>query len=310
MMMPMRNTIPAVLLTLLACSAVLPAQERELRTLNDSLSYVGGVMVIRYAKELRGGDSLPVVRRSLAEGIAQARGAAPALSDSAIDARMRGLDWTQPEAASRQLGTAVGAALDRLAKLTGLAFEPDLVAEGIADRARGIHRLAPNVARTLEIRLQHATVSMADARRRWAADSLRALGEANELRAAAFLADNRKRSLVKVLPNGVQYEILKPGTGKRRPKTGQSVVLRYRVSLVDGREAAANLEEENPAAVPMASLLQGVREALEQMNVGSRWRLYIPPEYAYGLHASPDGRIPPGSLLVYDAELVGIAKAR
>lgn len=306
----MRYPIRTVLLTLLACSAALVAQERELRTLNDSLSYVGGVMVIRYAKELRGGDSLPVVKRALAEGIAQARGGTPALSDSAIDARMRGLDWTQPEAASRRLGTAVGAALDRLAKLTGLAFEPDLVAEGIADRAHGTQRLAPNVARTLEIRLQHATVSMADARRRWAADSLRALGAANELRAEEFLADNRKRSLVKVLPNGVQYEILKSGAGKRRPKPGLSVILRYRVSLIDGREVAANLEEDRPSAVPMASLPQGVREALVQMNVGSRWRLYIPPDYAYGLHASPDGRVPPGSLLVYDAELVEIARAK
>jgi FKBP-type peptidyl-prolyl cis-trans isomerase len=121
----------------------------------------------------------------------------------------------------------------------------------------------------------------------------------------AFLAANGKKTGVVTLPSGLQYKIVKAGTGKK-PKATDTVKTHYQGTLLDGTVFDSSIERKEPVTFPVNMVIKGWSEALQLMPVGSKWQLFIPANLAYGPDGTPSGEIPPNATLVFDIELLGI----
>ena len=120
----------------------------------------------------------------------------------------------------------------------------------------------------------------------------------------AFLAENAKKEGVKSIPSGLQYRILKEGTGKKPAKT-DTVIVHYKGTLIDGREFDSSHKRGQPAEFPVDRVIKGWTEALQLMPEGSKWMLYIPWNLAYG-EQGRGGLIGPHETLVFEVELLSI----
>jgi len=121
---------------------------------------------------------------------------------------------------------------------------------------------------------------------------------------ASFLAENEKRSEVTTLPSGLQYEVLTEGNGPK-PKATDEVTTHYHGTLIDGTIFDSSVQRGQPTSFPVNRVIPGWTEALQLMPVGSKWRLVIPHNLAYGEQGAGDV-IKPFSTLVFDVELIGI----
>lgn len=121
-----------------------------------------------------------------------------------------------------------------------------------------------------------------------------------------FLAENAKKESVKVLPSGLQYEVLVEGNGKK-PTEKDRVRCHYEGTLIDGTVFDSSYKRGEPAVFGVTQVIQGWVEALQLMTEGSKWRLYIPYELAYGEQGA-GGAIPPYSALIFDVELIEVVK--
>jgi len=121
----------------------------------------------------------------------------------------------------------------------------------------------------------------------------------------AYLAENKKKEGVTTTPSGLQYKVLTKGTGKI-PTTNDTVVCHYRGTLIDGTEFDSSYKKGEPTEFPVTRVIPGWTEALQLMPVGSKWQLVIPSNIAYGERGNP--RIPGGSTLLFDIELIDIKK--
>ncbi|MEO6456477.1 MAG: FKBP-type peptidyl-prolyl cis-trans isomerase [Ginsengibacter sp.] len=119
-----------------------------------------------------------------------------------------------------------------------------------------------------------------------------------------FLAENKKRQGVVELPNGLQYEILKAGTGEI-PKATDTVKAHYAGSLINGQEFDNSYKRGEPLQIPVGGVIQGWVQALQMMPVGSKWKLYIPSDLGYGDRGA-GGAIPGGATLIFEIELLEI----
>lgn len=119
----------------------------------------------------------------------------------------------------------------------------------------------------------------------------------------AFLAENAKREGVTTLASGLQYEVLTAGEGVK-PTAEDQVRTHYHGTLIDGAVFDSSYQRGQPAEFPVGGVIAGWTEALQLMGVGSKWRLYVPSELAYG--AQGVGSIPPHSVLVFDIELLAV----
>ena len=120
----------------------------------------------------------------------------------------------------------------------------------------------------------------------------------------AFLKANKSKEGIKVLASGLQYKVTKQGVG-RTPKATDTVVVHYKGTLLDGTEFDSSYKRNQPAEFKVTQVIKGWTEALQKMNVGSKWTLYIPPNLAYGTQGA--GRlIGPNQALIFDVELIRI----
>jgi FKBP-type peptidyl-prolyl cis-trans isomerase FkpA/FKBP-type peptidyl-prolyl cis-trans isomerase FklB len=122
-----------------------------------------------------------------------------------------------------------------------------------------------------------------------------------------FLAKNAKASGVQVTTSGLQYQVLKPGTGPK-PKADDVVTVHYTGTLLDGTKFDSSYDHGGPATLPLAQVVPGWREGIQLMPVGSKYRLWIPASLGYGEQGTPGGPIPPNATLVFDVELLAIGK--
>jgi FKBP-type peptidyl-prolyl cis-trans isomerase len=130
--------------------------------------------------------------------------------------------------------------------------------------------------------------------------------EKNKGATAEFLAKNKDKQGVKVTASGLQYEVLKAGTGKK-PTLKDKVTVHYTGTLITGQKFDSSHDRGQPAEFPVNGIIKGWQEALQLMPEGSVYRLYIPPDLGYGAQAQPG--IPPFSALVFDVELIKVQKA-
>lgn len=119
-----------------------------------------------------------------------------------------------------------------------------------------------------------------------------------------FLEANKAREGVTTLPSGLQYEVINQGLGPK-PKATDRVTTHYHGTLIDGRVFDSSVERNQPATFPVNGVIPGWVEALQLMNTGSKWRLFIPHNLAYGEQGAGD-MIAPFSTLVFEVELLSI----
>ena len=120
----------------------------------------------------------------------------------------------------------------------------------------------------------------------------------------AFLEENKKGPGVVVLPSGLQYEIIKEGTGKK-PKATDQVRCHYEGTLIDGTLFDSSIQRGEPAVFGVNQVIPGWVEALQLMPEGSKWKLYIPSELGYGARGAGE-MIPPHSTLIFEVELLEV----
>jgi len=121
----------------------------------------------------------------------------------------------------------------------------------------------------------------------------------------AFLEENGKRAEVKTTASGLQYEVLREGNGKR-PTASDTVEVHYHGTLIDGTIFDSSIQRNQTAKFGVTQVIKGWTEALQLMTEGSKYRLYIPEELAYGAHPHPGGAIKPYMALIFDVELIHV----
>jgi FKBP-type peptidyl-prolyl cis-trans isomerase FklB len=127
----------------------------------------------------------------------------------------------------------------------------------------------------------------------------------NRATGAAFLAENAKRPGVVRLSNGLQYEVMVAGTDTAKPTLNNTVKCHYHGTLINGEIFDSSVNRGEPISFPLNGVIKGWQEALQLMTVGSKWKLFIPSELAYG-ERSAGPVIGPGSTLIFEVELLGI----
>lgn len=128
--------------------------------------------------------------------------------------------------------------------------------------------------------------------------------QGNKEKGAKYLADNAKKSGVKTLPSGLQYVVIKDGKGAK-PKETDMVKTHYHGTLIDGTVFDSSVDRGEPATFPVNGVIKGWVEALQLMSVGSKWKLYVPSDLAYGDNGMPP-TIGPGETLIFEVELISI----
>ena len=130
--------------------------------------------------------------------------------------------------------------------------------------------------------------------------------EAQKSAGAAFMTQNITREGVKELPGGIQYEVIKEGTGAQ-PSVTDSVKAHYKGTLLDGKEFDNSFKRGQPFTAPLRALIKGWQVALPMMKEGSHWRLWIPSDLAYGDRGAGND-IPGGATLIFEVELLQVIK--
>jgi FKBP-type peptidyl-prolyl cis-trans isomerase len=219
--------------------------------------------------------------------------AAPLLADGTnilADARSR---------TSYAIGVAVGRNLARTLQVQDVQVDPDVVARAVTDiLVSNATLLTPDEIQQTLAALQTEVQTRAQARQL-------ELAETNLVLAQAFLAANKTNSGVVTLPDGLQYQVITQGDGEI-PGDNNIVSANFHCTLLDGKEFESS-PAGKPVQISVGGVFPGWSEALKLMKAGSKWRLFVPPDLAFG----PNGlapRVPPNSALILDVELVSIER--
>jgi FKBP-type peptidyl-prolyl cis-trans isomerase FklB len=130
------------------------------------------------------------------------------------------------------------------------------------------------------------------------------MAEENKKKGDAFLAENKTKEGVVALPSGLQYKVLRPGKGPK-PKLEDTVTTHYRGTLLDGTEFDSSYKRNEPVSFKLSGVIKGWTEALQLMETGSKWQLFIPADLAYGPNGA-GGLIGPNETLIFEVELISI----
>lgn len=139
-------------------------------------------------------------------------------------------------------------------------------------------------------------------------EKIKVAADKNKAAGASFLLKNKTKEGVITLASGLQYKVIKTGDGKK-PILSDTVTCHYKGTTIDDKEFDSSYKRGKPASFPVEGVIKGWTEALQLMNVGSKWMLYIPADLGYGDRGAGDA-IEPGSALIFEIELVGIEKTK
>ena len=197
----------------------------------------------------------------------------------------------------------IGADIGNNFKRQEIDIDADILARGIKDAVAG---------KKPPLSDQEITDIMSSFQKEMTAKQekrLKALGEKNKKEGEAFLAENKKKEGVKTQPDGLQYKVIKEGTGKK-PALTDTVTANYRGTLVNGTEFDSSYRRGTPASFPVNGVIPGWTEALQMMKEGSKWQLFIPSNLAYGERGTPNGAIGPHAVLIFEVELVSVQEGK
>lgn len=203
---------------------------------------------------------------------------------------------TQEDRESYSIGYQVGQSLNT----DGVEVNLERVIEGLQD---AVNRKDPRV------KDEEIKKLIVDLKKRAREAQLKKVQEQivkNAQESEKFLEENKKKEGVKVTESGLQYKVLKQGSGPA-PGPEDFVKVSYRGTFIDGSEFDSSYSKGEPARVQTDGVIKGWTEALQMMKTGSKWQLFVPPELAYG-RGGLGQRIPPNKVLVFDMELLAVEK--
>ena len=165
--------------------------------------------------------------------------------------------------------------------------------------------LAGRPSRMTDAEIQSALQGFSAKMQEKQAAESKAQAERNAAAGKAFLAENGRKPGVVTTASGLQYRVLKAGNGPK-PAAGATVKVHYVGTLLDGTKFDSSYDRGEPMTFPLGGVIRGWTEALQLMPVGSKYKLWLPPELAYGPQGTPGGPIPPDATLVFEVELLGL----
>jgi FKBP-type peptidyl-prolyl cis-trans isomerase FklB len=226
-----------------------------------------------------------------------------------VDAQQPGADSAaQPAASAPNKAPAKGAPVKQPAQKSdspsysvGVSMGEQLRASGVTADMLDTAALAAGVHDAVS-----GKASLTDKDRDNIRTLVNSVGESNHRAAAKFLAENGKKPDIVTTASGLQYKIVNAGSGAS-PKGTDEVTVNYRGALINGTEFDSSYRRGQPATFPVNGVIKGWTEALVMMKPGAKWQLFVPPQLAYDLQSRPP--IPPGSLLIFDVELLSVKPA-
>lgn len=183
-------------------------------------------------------------------------------------------------------------------KKQSIDVDPNILVKGVKDALSGAKPLLT------EQEIQEAMVAF----QKEMAAKQEQVAKRNKAEGEVFLAENKKKEGVKTLPSGLQYKVIKAGTGKK-PKSNDTVTVHYRGTLINGTEFDSSYKRGQPVSFPVSGVIPGWTEALQLMEEGAKWQLFIPSNIAYGERGA-GGVIGPNATLIFEVELVSIQEKK
>jgi FKBP-type peptidyl-prolyl cis-trans isomerase FklB len=187
-------------------------------------------------------------------------------------------------------------------KKQSIDVDPEVLLKGIQ------HAISGSKALMTDQEVRETLTAFQKERRAKQEEEMRELGEKNRKEGEAFLAANKEKEGVKTLPSGLQYKVIKPGTGKK-PKSTDTVTTHYRGTLIDGTEFDSSYKRGQPAIFPVKGVIPGWTEVLQLMEEGAKWQLFVPPNLAYGERGAGHA-IGPNATLIFEVELISIQEKK
>jgi FKBP-type peptidyl-prolyl cis-trans isomerase FklB len=206
---------------------------------------------------------------------------------------------TQKEKFSYALGMKTGQRMAESFKKQSVPFDPAILARGLKDGLSGGKTLLTDEEAQAAIKAAQEEIGKKQQ------EKMQEAGAANKKEGEAFLAANKGKEGVVTLPSGLQYKILKDGTGPK-PTASDTVACNYRGTLINGTEFDSSYKTGQPATFRVSGVIKGWTEALQLMPVGSKWQLFIPSDLAYGNRGGPGGDIGPDTTLIFEVELLSV----
>lgn len=194
-----------------------------------------------------------------------------------------------------QASYAIGQQIGKNLKAQNIEVDAKTLAISLADATEGKSDMTDEEIQKAMMKLQEMAMQKQQEE-----------GENNKKKSAEFLEKNKTAEGVKTTESGLQYIVMTEGSGAS-PKADDVVKCHYTGTLIDGTKFDSSVDRGQPAEFPVSGVIPGWTEALQMMKVGSKYKLFIPPELAYG----PAGRpgIPPNSTLIFEVELLEVVKA-
>jgi len=205
---------------------------------------------------------------------------------------------TQRDKVSYSMGLDIG----RMLKMQGVDVELELVTRGLKDAYTG------NQPLLTDEEMQEVLTNFKKEFIAKQQELAKQQGEKNKKEGEIFLETNKKKEGVQTLPSGLQYKVLKAGAGKK-PTATDTVTVHYRGTLIDGKEFDSSYRRGKPATFPVNGVIPGWTEALQLMEEGAKWELFIPSNLAYG-ERSAGGDIGPNATLIFEVELISIEQKK
>jgi FKBP-type peptidyl-prolyl cis-trans isomerase len=228
------------------------------------------------------------------EAAQEPRKAAPAAKPAAKPAATSDLKDQK-----QKLGYVVGLQQGQGLKRSGIEVDLETYVRGFKDGFNGSKSQLTDDEIAAVIRIARHEQALRQAEASGDAVAVKNLKEGD-----AFLAANAKKPGVKTTASGLQYKVLKEGTGKA-PRASDTVRIDYRGTLLDGTEFDSTAKK-GPISLMVGRFVAGFSEALQLMKVGSKYQFFIPSELAYGANPDPRSHIGPNSTLIFEVELLGI----
>jgi len=205
-----------------------------------------------------------------------------------------------PKSLEDQASYVIGLNIGRNLKAQEVPANLDVVMKGLRDGLSGAQPvMTDEEMQTAMNTFQQQMMAKQEAR-------MKEEGDKNKKAADEFLATNKAKKGVVTTASGLQYEVVKEGTGAS-PKATDQVTVHYTGTLLDGTQFDSSLDRGQPATFPVNQVIPGWTEALQLMKVGGKYKLYIPPALGYGDRGA-GAQIGPNALLVFDVELLGIGE--
>lgn len=257
-------------------------------------------LLVLVAVPLIGADEKPAAETEAVTTAAGTEAVTPAAENGAAVPAAESKFANDAEKISYAIGARTGQQLKQLKEM-GLEISLDQYINGVRD-AMYAKDLAMSDEAMQEVMQTFQKEMMAKQKVKQAEE-----GKVNLAAGKEFLAENAKQEGVKVLPSGLQYQVLKEGTGDS-PSLNDKVKAHYEGTLIDGTVFDSSYKRDKPSEFAVQGVIKGWTEALQLMQVGAKWKLFVPPDLAYGERGRPS--IPANSTLIFEVELLEVIKGQ